>query len=171
MYSRATYLIHYGIKGQKHGFRRFQNEDGTLTEEGKRRYGYYDRLTTRQKKIFEQKMSDKQRDAVTKKMAEGKSWTRATHEMTQEYQKKVGAVVGLGVAAGMIMSNPITRSFYKNAGKALFKAIKNTNAIQKGKLYMQQFMKRRDLVKKGAVVLKKSAYSVRDIPFGGYLPK
>lgn len=37
------YLIHYGIKGQQHGVRRFQNEDGTLTEEGKRRYGYYDR--------------------------------------------------------------------------------------------------------------------------------
>lgn len=43
MYSQATYLIHYGIKGQKHGYRRFQNEDGTLTEEGKRRYGYYDK--------------------------------------------------------------------------------------------------------------------------------
>ena len=32
------YLIHYGIKGQKHGQRRFQNEDGTLTAEGKDRY-------------------------------------------------------------------------------------------------------------------------------------
>ena len=43
MISRAGYLIHYGIKGQKKGQRRFQNEDGSLTEEGKRRYGYYDR--------------------------------------------------------------------------------------------------------------------------------
>lgn len=34
-----TYLIHYGIPGQKWGVRRFQNEDGTLTEEGIRRYG------------------------------------------------------------------------------------------------------------------------------------
>lgn len=32
------YLIHYGISGQKWGIRRYQNEDGTLTEEGKRRY-------------------------------------------------------------------------------------------------------------------------------------
>lgn len=31
-------LIHYGIKGQKWGLRRFQNEDRTLTEEGKARY-------------------------------------------------------------------------------------------------------------------------------------
>lgn len=38
-----SFLMHYGISGQKRGVRRFQNEDGSLTEEGKRRYGYYDR--------------------------------------------------------------------------------------------------------------------------------
>lgn len=32
-------LFHHGIKGQKWGTRRYQNEDGTLTEEGKKRYG------------------------------------------------------------------------------------------------------------------------------------
>jgi len=34
-----SYLIHYGIQGQKWGVRRFQNEDGTYTSEGlERRY-------------------------------------------------------------------------------------------------------------------------------------
>ena len=32
-------LYHYGIKGQKWGVRRFQNEDGTRTDAGKKRYG------------------------------------------------------------------------------------------------------------------------------------
>lgn len=32
------YLVHYGIAGQRWGIRRYQNEDGTLTEEGKLRY-------------------------------------------------------------------------------------------------------------------------------------
>lgn len=32
-------LTHHGIKGQKWGVRRYRNEDGTLTEAGKRRYG------------------------------------------------------------------------------------------------------------------------------------
>lgn len=32
-------LYHYGITGQKWGYRRYQNEDGTLTAEGKIRYG------------------------------------------------------------------------------------------------------------------------------------
>lgn len=33
------YLAHHGIKGQKWGVRRFQNEDGMLTAEGRDRYG------------------------------------------------------------------------------------------------------------------------------------
>lgn len=32
-------LFHFGIKGQKWGIRRYQNSDGTLTEEGRKRYG------------------------------------------------------------------------------------------------------------------------------------
>lgn len=32
------HLAHHGIEGQKWGVRRYQNEDGTLTEEGKARY-------------------------------------------------------------------------------------------------------------------------------------
>lgn len=32
------YLTHHGIKGQKWGIRRFQNSDGSLTTEGKKRY-------------------------------------------------------------------------------------------------------------------------------------
>lgn len=32
------YLAHHGIKGMKWGIRRYQNEDGTLTAAGKRRY-------------------------------------------------------------------------------------------------------------------------------------
>lgn len=37
--SNTIYLAHHGIKGQKWYVRRYQNEDGTLTEAGKKRYG------------------------------------------------------------------------------------------------------------------------------------
>lgn len=34
----GEYICHHGIKGQKWGIRRYQNADGSLTEEGRRRY-------------------------------------------------------------------------------------------------------------------------------------
>lgn len=37
-YLKTKELYHYGTKGQKWGFRRYQNYDGTLTEAGRARY-------------------------------------------------------------------------------------------------------------------------------------
>jgi hypothetical protein len=37
-YYRSSELYHYGIKGQKWGVRRYQNEDGTLTSAGQKKY-------------------------------------------------------------------------------------------------------------------------------------
>lgn len=38
-YETENYLAHHGIKGQKWGIRRYQNADGTLTDEGRKRAG------------------------------------------------------------------------------------------------------------------------------------
>lgn len=48
-------LSHYGIKGQKYGERRYQNEDGSYTEEGKarRRIGISDEVKNKFKNVFE----------------------------------------------------------------------------------------------------------------------
>lgn len=43
------YLIHYGVKGQKWGIRRYENEDGTLTELGKSRYRAMKTAQTKEK--------------------------------------------------------------------------------------------------------------------------
>ena len=50
-YLKIHELYHWGIKGQKWGIRRYQNPDGSLTEEGKARYGgdSYDKLSQNQK--------------------------------------------------------------------------------------------------------------------------
>lgn len=38
----GSYLMHYGVSGQKHGVRNYQNEDGSLTPEGREHYGVGD---------------------------------------------------------------------------------------------------------------------------------
>jgi len=47
-------LYHFGIKGQKWGIRRFENEDGTLTEAGKKRYARAEKTAAKEKITGEQ---------------------------------------------------------------------------------------------------------------------
>ena len=47
-----TYLVHHGIKGQRWGVRRYQNNDGTLTAAGKRKYDVNADGTTRLKTSY-----------------------------------------------------------------------------------------------------------------------
>jgi tRNA A37 N6-isopentenylltransferase MiaA len=167
-------LAHYGVQGQKWGVRRFQNEDGTLTEEGKARY--LESLTDRQKNIYS-KMPEKNKRRVEKKLAEGKSWTQSISEMNKETQRKI-ALRNLGITAAVMYMNPTTRPIMKSAGRMILRvgktgvrAIANSRAVQKGAQYLQRMMKRWASKKGGAVTLNKSQYSVRDtvIPFGGFL--
>lgn len=44
-------LYHHGIQGQKWGVRRYQNPDGTLTNEGKERYGQLGEYANRSKGV------------------------------------------------------------------------------------------------------------------------
>lgn len=59
-------LYHHGIKGQKWGIRRFQNPDGSLTAEGKRRYGTvenFNRLSAAESKMQKAKTAKQNANA------------------------------------------------------------------------------------------------------------
>ncbi len=47
-YLAHSFLAHHGILGQRWGVRRYQYEDGTLTEEGRKRYGVEGNRTAKQ---------------------------------------------------------------------------------------------------------------------------
>lgn len=74
-----VYLAHHGIKGQKWGVRRYQNEDGSYTEAGKKRYA---KAVTQAEKR-ETKYYKKQRADVNTRTAREQAEERSTTARTK----------------------------------------------------------------------------------------
>lgn len=100
-----NYLSHHGVKGQKWGERKYQYEDGSLTAEGRRHYGYGDgnrqRLraeikVVREKARAERKMArvenaerikyEKQRQKLDAKIQKAKAADKIKAERLKEKQ-------------------------------------------------------------------------------------
>lgn len=60
----SNYLVHHGIKGQHWGVRRYQNPDGTLTEEGRKRALKQDLkwINKNEKKIYNKAYKESEKD-------------------------------------------------------------------------------------------------------------
>jgi len=91
-YDGSVALVHHGIKGMRWGYRRYQNPDGTLTEEGKKRY-YKPTLATarRLKNLKEAGVKlDNNGDLILPK---GTKITRFTYDKeTVDGRRKYGSV-------------------------------------------------------------------------------
>jgi hypothetical protein len=149
----SSTLAHYGTKGQKWGIRRFQNEDGTLTEEGRRHYGVfasykinrYAHLANRKGTSSEakEKYLEQQRKEIVK----------------SERRNKVGIAVFGAVTAVNVASiiNTVSggraKAFVKNAAFKTLSSMANSKTAAKA----AQWIKRHRF---GGRVMSKKDYSI-----------
>lgn len=92
-----NYLAHYGIRGQRWGVRRFQNEDGTLTNAGKRKFAKDEK-----KQLIKDNKSKKiLNKSITKngKKVENKNYDPEARKRVSNKGKKAVAGVMLAVGA------------------------------------------------------------------------
>lgn len=122
-------LWHWGIKGQKWGVRRYQNQDGTLTAEGKKRYQHdehpdYTRAHE-QKSIRE--LSDTELNAKINRLQKEKQYQSLIAKPNR--LKQAIAIAGTTAAALGTLSN-----LYNNysAVTKIGKNIVESEAIRKG---------------------------------------
>ena len=91
-------LFHHGIKGQKWGVRRFQNEDGTLTEEGKLRYNPDGSVKDPAKMTDEQLRKANERMTAEQKFQQLTGTTQPGKALTRDNAIRIGATF-IGTAA------------------------------------------------------------------------
>ena len=127
-------LVHHGIKGQRWGTRRYQNEDGTLTSAGKERYKSTNAKLGNAKKVAESsmqltknakqlndsfsdmktnrkvkdlsKMSDKDLQDTVKRMNLERQYSDLTSAEVSRGRANVGAILdGFGAVLGIASSS------------------------------------------------------------------
>jgi hypothetical protein len=129
-------FYHSGIKGMKWGIRRYQNEDGTLTDAGKVRYN-----PDGSKKRVE-KMSDAELNKANQRLSAEQNYNRLTGKYYKNRPASTDIALKAGVSAlgGALLSSGayIIRDVAKNPGtklgKEYFKSDKMKTATALGVL-------------------------------------
>lgn len=144
-YYAVTYsesLSHHGIKGQQWGRRRFQYEDGSLTPEGRKRYGVGERIRSAKEGIKNKTLNKYskryQQMGMTKEAADAAAQRRL------EMAKKVAIAAGVtvGVAAAVYVARDIGRNYSDSileAGETIQTLSNDPNRLENGKAFYTAF--------------------------------
>lgn len=138
-----TFLVHHGIKNQKWGVRRFQNEDGSLTPEGRKRYGLkpdYSGLSDQElrdainRKRTQNQYIELRTAGVRKKQQEREGLIRAASDVTGKTVKLATTGVDINTNKKIEENKPLIEAKDPAAieyGKELGKSLKLTKDVNK----------------------------------------
>jgi len=129
-----NYLAHHGIKGQRWGVRRYQNEDGTLTSAGRKRYDDSDerdrRASVKRQREWNAKnaslLSDEELNRQINRLMKEKQFADLTAQVVAPGRKKMRDLINqygnmaLSTAVGAATTAYVTANITKkiNPGKS-----------------------------------------------------
>lgn len=139
-YKKSNELCHFGVLGMKWGVRRYENEDGSLTEAGKRRYSReLERNEHRKKKQDENQMIDPERwvreDITNTRGAvnEAQNLARNAQELERNIKTKTTRM-DLSQMSDKELREKINREFLEKQYNDLF----NPKKVSKGREHVKE---------------------------------
>lgn len=122
-------LCHWGIKGQKWGRRRYQNKDGSLTPEGKKRYGTNDSITESKKDYSPKKkktseMTDEELAKEVTRLAREKQYKNLMAELYPEQRNKaLDFVKSVAISAGKDVATNLIKKILNDAANKAYASV------------------------------------------------
>lgn len=147
MGSYEYYLAHHGIKGQKWGIRRYQNEDGTLTPEGRARY--LDSNGEEKGLTIGKRLEMKLNKAISNRNEKKAKEEARIKETAKKYSEAMAKANELSAQSDAVWEEAYAT--YKSLGKNFIQRYKSVSAAQKGggskeaKEYLKKYDKMSDL--------------------------
>lgn len=126
-----NYLSHHGIKGQKWGVRRFQNEDGSLTAAGKRRLGV-NKVEKLQKKATNARTSANEWDEMADHLS-GKRSTKRRIKKIDKYRQNAAEDRAVAEKYDKKVEQKIAKKYSTigdHSGKARYELDKGENIMR-----------------------------------------
>lgn len=113
-YQHQIYLQHYGVKGMKWGVRRYQNEDGSYTDAGLKRYaGKHKRGIINDEILLAERKFNKKKQSIKRQLEKG--------QLRKDQYKQ------------------LRKDFRKNFREERSNIVKNAKSMKKNKQYKKLF--------------------------------
>ena len=115
-YLQMSELYHHGIKGQKWGIRRFENEDGTLNAKGLKRQQKINAQAEKYEKkaAAEAAVGNKEASKAYSKVADNLRKQDLNSKTYDEIRRSDRGKIGRRAVAGLLIGATITTGFAKN---------------------------------------------------------